>query len=327
MPGKDGKEVKLREVYGVIVSCPTRFRDVGDTAIQADPGYAAVPWAIVRLCLTAGINEHEMYGVMIQGLELVSGLVTYYIMIERIFADEHSDFVRAVQKLLLALYAAILDFLLEALSYFPPLHRDEDEKPWFRHKMKSGASKIKRTLRSLDPTVKASVKSLPTQVSSAKDNVDADANHAYATMNIQVMDELGNTQNHILKQLEDIGLNEEERDRRLRVILKEFLRGGNQASINHVSTPLERLQRRLVPHRHPWPQRLALLRLTRLQILCRDPPPRRLRRQPSQPHIPMPHRRSALPCLPEPAELGPSIHALARRDVQGLSGHCTCLVI
>ena len=222
VPGKNGKEVKLRDIYGVIVSSAQRFRDVGDIAIQADPGHAAIPWAIVRFCLTAAINKHEMYGIMMQGLETVTNLITHYIVIERVFVDEDDDNARAVKNSLLALYTAILDFLLAARDYFPPLHPSDDDKHWFRHKVASGAGRVKSTFKCLDGSVHASVKDLLTKVSNTKNNVDADANHAYATMNIQVLDGFGKTQKQILRQLEDSGFALEEQDRRLRVILKEF---------------------------------------------------------------------------------------------------------
>ena len=225
MPGKDGHEVVLRDVYGSIVSCATKFRDVGDLAIQADPGHAALPWAVIRLCLTAAINEHEMYGVMMQGIEMVSGLVTHYIVIERIFSNEDSDHANAVKNSLLALYTAIMDFLLEALKYFPPPKpvREENDKKWHvRQHLASGADKVRRAFQSLDATAQASIKALLTKVSNIKNNVDSDSNHAYATMNIQVLDGFGKTQSRMRDQLESMGLEEAERDRRLAVILQEF---------------------------------------------------------------------------------------------------------
>ncbi|KAL9596338.1 MAG: hypothetical protein Q9219_005855 [cf. Caloplaca sp. 3 TL-2023] len=221
-PGKSGEEVKLREVYGVIASCASRFRDVGDLVVQADPVHTALPWLVIRTCLTAAINEHEMYGIMIQGLEMVSGLVTHYVVIEQIFVIEDSAHARAVKNSLLALYTAVMDFLLEALSYFPPVRHEEDEKHWFRYKAASGAAKVKRAFHALDPTAQAAAKGLLDTISKAKANVDADANHAYATKNMEVLGEFGKGQDHIMKQLEMNGLNQEERDQRLSAILTEF---------------------------------------------------------------------------------------------------------
>ncbi|KAI4113757.1 MAG: hypothetical protein LQ345_005337 [Seirophora villosa] len=221
-PGKDGEEVKLREVYGVIASCAMRFRDVGDLVTQADPVHTALPWLVIRTCLTCAINEHEMYGIMIQGMEMVSGLITHYIVIEQIFVIEDSDHATAVKNSLLSLYTAVLDFLLEALKYFPPVRHEADDKHWFRHKAASGAAKFKRAFQSLDPTSQAAAKGLLDTISRAKANVDADANHAYASKNMQILGEFGKAQDHILKHLESSGFGQEERDWRLSAILAEF---------------------------------------------------------------------------------------------------------
>lgn len=221
VPGKKGESVKLRDAYGVIALCAARFRDVGDIAAPAST-MSAVPWAIIRLCLTAAINEHETYCVMIEGLEMVSSLVTHYVVIERIFVDEDSDHARAVQNSLLALYTAIMEFLLDALNYFPRIRHDEAHQSWLHHKTASAAAKIKSAFRSLDSTALASVKGLLGKISSAKSSVDHDANHAYANMNLQVLDEFGQVQSHILKQLESNGLVGDERCYRLSVILEEF---------------------------------------------------------------------------------------------------------
>ena len=100
-----------------------KFRDVGEIAIQASPPQAALPWAIVRLCLTAAFNKHKFYGVVIQDLEMVSSIVSHYIVIERVFVGMESGNARAVRNSILALYAAVLQFLLEALKFFP--HREK----------------------------------------------------------------------------------------------------------------------------------------------------------------------------------------------------------
>ena len=225
LPGKSGKEVKLRDVYGSILSCAKRFRDVGDIAIQASPPQAALPWAIVRLCLTAAFNEHEMYGVMIQGLEMVSSIVTHYVVIERIFIGEESTHAKAVRNSLLALYAAVLDFLFAALKFFPPPQKKEEEKKGlFREKLASGADKVRRTFQSLDATYQATVKDLLNTVSKRKDDVDSDSNHAYSTMNLDAIKRSEKFQAQIGKQLDAMGLAEAERDRRLSIVLTEFER-------------------------------------------------------------------------------------------------------
>ncbi|KAL9012151.1 MAG: hypothetical protein Q9173_003064 [Seirophora scorigena] len=163
-----------------------------------------------------------MYHIMIQGMEMVSGLITHYVVIEQIFVIEDSDHATAVKNSLLSLYTAVLDFLLEALKYFPPVRHEVDDKHWFRHKAASGAAKFKRAFQSLDPTSQAAAKSLLDTISKAKANVDADASHAYASKNMEILGEFGQAQDHILKHLESNGFGQEERDRRLGAVLAEF---------------------------------------------------------------------------------------------------------
>jgi hypothetical protein len=44
---RNGKVIHFRDVYGHIVSCVQKFREVGDMAVQYDPGHAALPWVAV----------------------------------------------------------------------------------------------------------------------------------------------------------------------------------------------------------------------------------------------------------------------------------------
>lgn len=216
VPGRGGKKVKLRDVYGGILSFAMKFRDVGDIAIQASPPQAALPWAIICLCLTAAHNKHEFYGVIIQGLEMVSSIVSHYIVIERVFVGVESVNARAVRKSLLALYAAVLQFLHGALEFFPPPEKADKEKGHvLRRTFASGVDKVRRTFRNLDVTYQDSVKDILTQVSQGKDNVDSDADHAYAEMNFDAFDNIG-------KQLDAMGYAEAERNRRLDVLREEF---------------------------------------------------------------------------------------------------------
>lgn len=42
---RNGKVIYFRDIYGHIASCVQKFREVGDVAVQYDPGHAALPWA------------------------------------------------------------------------------------------------------------------------------------------------------------------------------------------------------------------------------------------------------------------------------------------
>lgn len=48
---KNGEKVIFRDVLGKVLKWITIFRDVGDLAVQYDPGHAALPWAGVRFLL------------------------------------------------------------------------------------------------------------------------------------------------------------------------------------------------------------------------------------------------------------------------------------
>ena len=51
--GPDKDPIVLREVFSNIAGWIEKFVTVGDTAVQYDPGPAALPWAAVRLVLQA----------------------------------------------------------------------------------------------------------------------------------------------------------------------------------------------------------------------------------------------------------------------------------
>ncbi|KAL8971424.1 MAG: hypothetical protein Q9197_003279 [Variospora fuerteventurae] len=84
-----------------------------------------------------------------------------------------------------------------------------------------GAAKSKRPFRGIDSTSQAAARGLLDTLSGTKANIDANANHAYATKNMEILGELGKTQDHILKHLESNGFDREERYRRLSAILAE----------------------------------------------------------------------------------------------------------
>jgi hypothetical protein len=48
---KNGEKVILRDVFGKVVKWIDLFREVGDIAVQYDPGHAALPWALLRFLI------------------------------------------------------------------------------------------------------------------------------------------------------------------------------------------------------------------------------------------------------------------------------------
>jgi len=53
-----GEDVILRDLFAKIVVWVDKFKEVGDMAVQYDPGHAALPWAAVRLVLQVQVSHH-----------------------------------------------------------------------------------------------------------------------------------------------------------------------------------------------------------------------------------------------------------------------------
>jgi hypothetical protein len=54
-----GKDVVLRDVGMRILQWVDKFKDIGDIAVQYDPGHAALPWALFRFLLQVGSNTQR----------------------------------------------------------------------------------------------------------------------------------------------------------------------------------------------------------------------------------------------------------------------------
>lgn len=48
---KNGEKVMVREVFDRMSGWISKFKEVGDIAVQYDPSHAALPWAAVRFFL------------------------------------------------------------------------------------------------------------------------------------------------------------------------------------------------------------------------------------------------------------------------------------
>lgn len=84
-----------------------------------DPGHAALPWAAVRLLLQVMVNNTTRAANFIEGLEQVAFYIYDSAIRENLYvvtqSSEHSNDLR---NHILALYAAVLRFLLAARQFF-----------------------------------------------------------------------------------------------------------------------------------------------------------------------------------------------------------------
>lgn len=115
---KDGDVVILRDVCEKLIKWVTKFKEVGDTAVQYDTAHAALPWAAVRLLLQVSINDIETFGAMAESLEMCAKSITQCKIIEALYLRETTLARDHLRNALVCLYAAILTLLSAALRYY-----------------------------------------------------------------------------------------------------------------------------------------------------------------------------------------------------------------
>ena len=114
----DGQKVVLWDVLNKIMKWVNKFKEVGDVAIQYDPGHAALPWAAIRFLLQASVGSVETFGHMLEGVELSSKIIATYAEVERTCLKGVSKLKAQLANALVKLYAGVLAFLSRARRYF-----------------------------------------------------------------------------------------------------------------------------------------------------------------------------------------------------------------
>ena len=115
---KNGEIIYLRDILSRTVKWINKFKEVGDTLVQYDPGHAAIPWAAVRFVLQTAINENEIHGAMLEGVERISSLIARYTTVETLYLQSKSMERERLKNAVINLYVAILQFLLSARRFF-----------------------------------------------------------------------------------------------------------------------------------------------------------------------------------------------------------------
>ena len=110
-----GKEVVLRDVGMKILRWVDKFKQIGDTIVQYDPGHAALPWAAFRFILQACLNKQENVDAILVGLEKTTCLIDRCTIYELLYINENSAASKNLEKSILLLYTAILKFLAKAI--------------------------------------------------------------------------------------------------------------------------------------------------------------------------------------------------------------------
>ena len=112
------QEVVLWDVWERITSWINKFKNIGDVAIQYDPGHVALPWAAIRFILQASVGSVETFGAMADGIELTSRVIAVYAEVERTCLRGVSKLKTQLANALVKLYAGVLSFLSKSVQYF-----------------------------------------------------------------------------------------------------------------------------------------------------------------------------------------------------------------
>ena len=110
-----GGEVVLRDVGMKILHWVDKFKQIGDTMVQYDPGHAALPWAGFRFLLQVCLNKQENVDAILVGLEKAACLIDRCTIYELLYRNENSTASKNLEKSILRLYTAILKLLAKAI--------------------------------------------------------------------------------------------------------------------------------------------------------------------------------------------------------------------
>ncbi|KAF8427950.1 hypothetical protein EV426DRAFT_640542 [Tirmania nivea] len=117
-------EINMREKVEGFVGWLHKFKEIGDIAMQYDPGHAALPWAGVRFILMLVVGHQEKLAAAIVAMERIAILIGRCTIYEQLYlysndipdiANKATGDLRAA---LLALYTAILQALCRLISVF-----------------------------------------------------------------------------------------------------------------------------------------------------------------------------------------------------------------
>ena len=96
-----------------------KFVEVGDIAIQYDPGHAALPWAAIRFLLQVSINNAEKSRVVLEGLEKISHIIIWGTIFEQLHLQGRTSDVKVrLWTSLEKMYGTMLQYLAKAIRFY-----------------------------------------------------------------------------------------------------------------------------------------------------------------------------------------------------------------
>ncbi|KAG9764079.1 hypothetical protein KCU73_g1119, partial [Aureobasidium melanogenum] len=114
-----GEAIVVRDVVEKVVKWITKFKEIGDIAVQYDPVHASLPWAGVRLLLQLASNDAQVFCAMAENVETISRFVSCYKAFENFYMPSASAALTSqIGDALVKLYAKVLIFLAHTIKYF-----------------------------------------------------------------------------------------------------------------------------------------------------------------------------------------------------------------
>ena len=133
---KSGEKILVRDVLSKMCDWLDRFKSAGDTIVDFDPAHAAIPWIIVKTllqvcenctpqgsisyqgCPQIAVNDCQIFGKMVESLEVISSIVTRYTEAEARVLIRTSNLTNQLSAAIVKLYGSSLRFLAQAYRYY-----------------------------------------------------------------------------------------------------------------------------------------------------------------------------------------------------------------
>ncbi|GKT83832.1 ankyrin repeat protein [Colletotrichum tofieldiae] len=115
---RNGKKVIVRDVLTKVAKWVHHFKEVGDIAVQYDPGHAALPWAGVRFLLNVAVGDLDTYSNLLERTADIAEFICRNALIESLLKSASSAAAEELRRAMVKLYASILTYLAKARSYY-----------------------------------------------------------------------------------------------------------------------------------------------------------------------------------------------------------------
>ncbi|KAH8803422.1 hypothetical protein F5884DRAFT_861749 [Xylogone sp. PMI_703] len=115
---RSDEKVLVRDVLKQVPFWLDKATKVGDAAVELSPGYAIIPWMVVKALLQMTIHDCQTFGILLESLETISSIIARYTELETRVLIRTSNLTNQLSAALVKLYDAALKFLAQACRYY-----------------------------------------------------------------------------------------------------------------------------------------------------------------------------------------------------------------